>query len=156
MHILSPDTDNCPSWISGRKRMTIENFHDQPLKLAYIIKDLHIKIIGFKKYSIWLMWSLVKEPLCVSLSVKIMHHANIAFWFRWNQSQKIISNFATWPKFHTSNFLTKMMQNRAYLDQTVLLSKTCQTVRQIMQTLIRCSILGTGIVKEEYSVIILG
>ena len=25
MHILSPETDNCPSWISGRKRMTIEN-----------------------------------------------------------------------------------------------------------------------------------
>ena len=25
MHILSPETDNCPSWISGRERMTIEN-----------------------------------------------------------------------------------------------------------------------------------
>ena len=25
MHILSPETDNCPSWISGRKRMTVEN-----------------------------------------------------------------------------------------------------------------------------------
>ena len=25
MHILSPATDNCPSWISGRERMTIEN-----------------------------------------------------------------------------------------------------------------------------------
>ena len=25
MHILSPETDNCPSCISGRERMTIEN-----------------------------------------------------------------------------------------------------------------------------------
>ena len=25
MHILSPETDNCPSWISGRGRMTVEN-----------------------------------------------------------------------------------------------------------------------------------
>ena len=25
MHILSPETDNCPSWISRRERMTIEN-----------------------------------------------------------------------------------------------------------------------------------
>ena len=25
VHILSPETDNCPSWISGRERMTIEN-----------------------------------------------------------------------------------------------------------------------------------
>ena len=25
VHILSPETDNCPSWISGRKRMTEEN-----------------------------------------------------------------------------------------------------------------------------------
>ena len=25
MHILPPETDNCPSWISGRERMTVEN-----------------------------------------------------------------------------------------------------------------------------------
>ena len=25
MHILSPETDNCPSWISSRERMTVEN-----------------------------------------------------------------------------------------------------------------------------------
>ena len=25
VHILSPATDNCPSWISGRERMTVEN-----------------------------------------------------------------------------------------------------------------------------------
>ena len=25
MHILSPETDNCPSWISGRERMIVEN-----------------------------------------------------------------------------------------------------------------------------------
>ena len=25
MNILSPETDNCPSWISGRERMTVEN-----------------------------------------------------------------------------------------------------------------------------------
>ena len=25
MHSLSPETDNCPSWISGRERMTVEN-----------------------------------------------------------------------------------------------------------------------------------
>ena len=25
VHILSPETDNCPSWISGRERRTIEN-----------------------------------------------------------------------------------------------------------------------------------
>ena len=25
MQILSPETDNCPSWISGRERMTVEN-----------------------------------------------------------------------------------------------------------------------------------
>ena len=25
MHILSPETYNCPSWISGRERMTVEN-----------------------------------------------------------------------------------------------------------------------------------
>ena len=25
MHILSPEADNCPSWISGRERMTVEN-----------------------------------------------------------------------------------------------------------------------------------
>ena len=25
VHILSPGTDNCPSWISGRERMTVEN-----------------------------------------------------------------------------------------------------------------------------------
>ena len=25
VHILSPETDNCPSWTSGRERMTIEN-----------------------------------------------------------------------------------------------------------------------------------
>ena len=29
MHILSPETDNCPSWISGRERMTEKIFHDQ-------------------------------------------------------------------------------------------------------------------------------
>ena len=29
VHILSPETANCPSWISGRERMTIEIFHDQ-------------------------------------------------------------------------------------------------------------------------------
>ena len=26
MHILSPETDNCPSWISGRERMTVEKY----------------------------------------------------------------------------------------------------------------------------------
>ena len=25
VHILLPETDNCPSWISGRERMTVEN-----------------------------------------------------------------------------------------------------------------------------------
>ena len=25
MHIISPETDNCPSWISGRERMTVDN-----------------------------------------------------------------------------------------------------------------------------------
>ena len=25
VHILSPETDNCPSWISRRERMTVEN-----------------------------------------------------------------------------------------------------------------------------------
>ena len=25
MHILSPETDNCLSWVSGRERMTVEN-----------------------------------------------------------------------------------------------------------------------------------
>ena len=25
VHILSPETGNCPSWISGRERMTVEN-----------------------------------------------------------------------------------------------------------------------------------
>ena len=25
LHILLPETDNCPSWISGRERMTVEN-----------------------------------------------------------------------------------------------------------------------------------
>ena len=25
MHILLPETDNCPSWISSRERMTVEN-----------------------------------------------------------------------------------------------------------------------------------
>ena len=25
VHILSPETDNCPLWISGRERMTVEN-----------------------------------------------------------------------------------------------------------------------------------
>ena len=25
VHILPPETDNCPSWISGRERMTVEN-----------------------------------------------------------------------------------------------------------------------------------
>ena len=25
VHILSPETDNCPSWISGRERLTVEN-----------------------------------------------------------------------------------------------------------------------------------
>ena len=25
MHILSPENDDCPSWISGRERMTVEN-----------------------------------------------------------------------------------------------------------------------------------
>ena len=25
VHILSQETDNCPSWISGRERMTVEN-----------------------------------------------------------------------------------------------------------------------------------
>ena len=25
VHILSPETDNCPSWISGREKMTVEN-----------------------------------------------------------------------------------------------------------------------------------
>ena len=25
VHIPSPETDNCPSWISGRERMTVEN-----------------------------------------------------------------------------------------------------------------------------------
>ena len=29
VHILSPETDNCPSWISGRERMTVENIHGQ-------------------------------------------------------------------------------------------------------------------------------
>ena len=29
MHILSPETDNCPSWISGRERMTVQIFHSQ-------------------------------------------------------------------------------------------------------------------------------
>ena len=29
VHILSPETDNCPSWISGRERMIVEIFHDQ-------------------------------------------------------------------------------------------------------------------------------
>ena len=25
VHILSPETDNCPSWINGREKMTVEN-----------------------------------------------------------------------------------------------------------------------------------
>ena len=29
VRILSPETDNIPSWISGREKMTVEIFHDQ-------------------------------------------------------------------------------------------------------------------------------
>ena len=29
VHILSPETDNCPSWIRGRERITVENINDQ-------------------------------------------------------------------------------------------------------------------------------
>ena len=29
MHILSPETGNCPSWISGRESVTVKIFHDQ-------------------------------------------------------------------------------------------------------------------------------
>ena len=36
VHILTPETDNCPYWISGRERMTVENisssnFHERML-----------------------------------------------------------------------------------------------------------------------------
>ena len=30
VHILSPETDNCPSWISGRERITLEKMIPQP------------------------------------------------------------------------------------------------------------------------------
>ena len=40
MHILLPETDNCPSWISRRERMTIENIswsisREWPLKIFH-------------------------------------------------------------------------------------------------------------------------
>ena len=35
MHILSPETDNCPSWISGRARMTLENIHILAMHLIF-------------------------------------------------------------------------------------------------------------------------
>ena len=50
VHILSPETDNCPSWISGRERMTVEN-----ISWSISTKD-------------WLSWGLTtRQPLWVIL-----------------------------------------------------------------------------------------
>ena len=35
VHTLSPETDNCPSWISGRERMTIENISVKKINHSY-------------------------------------------------------------------------------------------------------------------------
>ena len=56
VHILLPETDNCPSWISGRERMTVENISwsistkeccrpgDGPIRNHLITSWMHIQL----------------------------------------------------------------------------------------------------------------
>ena len=48
VHILSPETDNCPSWISGRERMTLENISWFPLKAYPFAVNVLSKVIILK------------------------------------------------------------------------------------------------------------
>ena len=62
MHILLPETDNCPSWISRRQRMTTENISLNQLKGEndhgkYFIISLHERMLpdpaGIKPATSW-------------------------------------------------------------------------------------------------------
>ena len=51
VHILSPETDNCPSWISGRERMTVEN-------ISWSISTTYIILTPFNPTFIKWNWGL--------------------------------------------------------------------------------------------------
>ena len=65
VHILSPETDNCPSWISRRERMTIENIslwnhHERMLptrqgwiRNLLITSQTHIQLSHRGRLHIW-------------------------------------------------------------------------------------------------------
>ena len=92
MHILSPETDNCPSWISGRERMTVENIpsgcgssmpsgcgssmHCKPLSLSGLIQQT-------TKWYFFYIFSPRKQDL--------PFHANCFHWrqFAWNNKSPV-------------------------------------------------------------------
>ena len=54
VHILLPETDNCPSWISGRERMTTENIS---------WSNLHERMVHSKNKSNHLVYSVLSLVL---------------------------------------------------------------------------------------------
>ena len=66
MHILSPETDNCPSWISWKERMTVGN-------ISWSIS---------MKECCWPRWGLNPRPpvssrTCIQLSHRGRHHSKV-------------------------------------------------------------------------------
>ena len=88
MHILSPETDNCPSWISGRERMTVETLWDGLHNYGKIYVHLNIYIYYLKQDQYLLnigrlvtVWLLAGFSMCSVNAVEMFQcHLCIQQW----------------------------------------------------------------------------
>ena len=82
MHILLPETDNCPSWISGRERMD---------RRKYFMINLHERMLptsaGVEPSTSWspVRWriQLSHRGPAKSVAIKLIY-INYVFWYRSN------------------------------------------------------------------------
>ena len=64
VHILSPETDNCPSWISRREKMTVENisWSISTKECCRPRRGLNPRPPGIKEVGVGLIWVCFYTP----------------------------------------------------------------------------------------------
>ena len=127
MHILSPETDDCPSWISGRGRMTVEN-----ISWSISTKECCRPWLGLNPQPPGLQsdgasnWATKAGLYTVCHPTKYCKKQLPNKQSLGQQSMELsVWNFRTFTKsvlkFHTPAFLTKV---HTHTDQTVPEGKT--------------------------------
>ena len=113
VHILSPVTDNCPSWISGRERMAVETF-SWPISTHQDVKTIILCIIFIprhkKKWRGIMLYPPNRLSVCPSVSASFPDSNLSSFWPIFFKLCKDIDTREEW--FGIANGLNSFINNR--------------------------------------------